>query len=263
MAIDDTDTEVTTAPWDSDLETAFEDEDVRQRVSDFLGSKVQPYVTKVEQDSKPNRDATRLWKGFEESPVDTSVAVVKELYGDDIADQFASLLQGGASVEDAAKKVEDDTQVDVTDTSAVADGKVKFEDLPPQVQNAVAAQEQDTQRKAYYNEIDRVKTENADKLPKDAEDNPQLDVDLFHPFVVAANGDFDEAAQAYFKWIDQAKSQFGIKVPTTDDIPVVVNSETKDSSAKPPTEETFDSLDDAMDSFFKDQQTPPPTVGTA
>lgn len=273
---EETQAEETTSPWDSDLESAFEDEDVRKQVSDFLGQKVQPYVTKVEQEARPSRDATRLWDGFSEQPVETSIQVVKELYGDEIGSKFADLLQSGDTPEEAAATIEAETDVDVTDTSAAetdteVGGKVKFEDLPPEVQNAVAAQEQEKQREAYYSEIDRVKAERGDDLPQTAvegeEDKTEavLDVDLFHPFVVAANGDFDSAAEAYIKWIGQAKEQFGVKVPEgeVDVPPTAINSETKDASVKPPQVKEGQSLDDALDDFFNEQKSPPPTVGSA
>lgn len=270
---DDTTTqdEQTTAPWDDDLAAAFEDEDLRDKVSAFLGEKVQPYVTQLEQKSKPNRDAQRLWEGFEESPVDTSLAVIGELYGADIRDRFAELLQGGASPEQAAAQVETETQVDVTDTTA-AEGdtdkqKITFEDLPPEVQNAVAAQEQERQREAYYGEVERIKKEHADALPKGEDEQPQLNVDLFHPFVVAAGGDFDAAFEAFSKFTDEAKAEFGLKVPGTEEVeeaaPTTINSETRDAGQTPPQKEEYPDLDTAIDAFFDEQKAPPPTVGAA
>lgn len=273
---EETQVEETTSPWDSDLEAEFEDEDVRKQVSDFLGSKVQPYVTKVEQEARPSRDATRLWEGFSDQPVETSIQVVKELYGDEIGGKFADLLQSGSSPSEAATEIEAETDVDVSDTSAAetsaeGDGKVKFEDLPPEVQNAVAAQEQEKQREAYYNEIDRVKSERGEELPQvavegeDDKTEPNLDVDLFHPFVVAANGDFDDAAEAYIKWIGQAKEQFGVQIPEgeVEVPPTAINSETRDSSVTPPQSKEGQTLDEALDDFFAEQKSPPPTVGSA
>lgn len=266
-----TEEETSGSPWDSDLEEAFEDEDVRQQVSDFLGQKVQPYVTKVEQEARPSRDASRLWQGFEQQPVETSVQVVRELYGADVADRFAELLQGGSSEEEAAAQVQEETDVDVSDTSAAEDegtkGKISFDDLPPQVQNAIAEQEQEKQRVAYYAEIDRVKEEYADELPKVGEGDEaevNLNVDLFHPFVVAANGDFDAAAKAYIQWLGEAQEQFGIKVPdNVETPPPTIDSQTRDAGATPPQSKEGQSLDEALDEFFEEQKSPPPTVGSA
>lgn len=251
-------------PWDDKVAEAFEDPEVAAKVSAFLGESVQPYVTKIEQEARPSRDATRLWEALESAPVDTSIQIVKEMFGDDLGDQFAALLQGG-----------EPSQVEVPTPEAEEtedDKRVAFDDLPPEVQNAVAAQQQEEQRKAYYSEIDRVKDANADKLPTVGEGDEaevQLDVDLFHPFVVAAGGDFDAAMEGYLGWQDKAKESFGINVPETAAVeeaqepPPVIDSSTRESGTKPPTEEKYETLDDAIDSFFEDQKNPPPTVGTA
>ncbi len=256
-------------PWDDKVTEAFEDEAVQKAVSDFLGKEIQPYVTQLEQNSKPNRDATRLWEALETAPVDTSVQVVRELFGGDIADKFVAIMQGEEPPETQENESEENEENEPTTPSKQ---NIAFDDLPPEVQNAVAAQQQETQKKAYYDEIERVKVEHKDDLPTDDEGKPVLDVDLFHPFVVAANGDFDAALEGFVKWTDKAKESFGIQVPENaateeendeNTPPPAINSETRDSAAKPPTEKTFDSLDDALDSFFEDQKSPPPTVGTA
>lgn len=259
--VDSPDAGASTTPWSDDLEAAFEDEDLRSKVNEFLGDKVQPYVTRIEQEARPSRDATRLWDQFNDQPVDTFVQVGTELWGKEVADQIVSVLQG-----ESPAPSDEDTDVDVDDEETDDEStQVAFDDLPPEVQNAVAKQQQEDQRKAYYEEIDRVKTDYADKLPKDEEGNPQLNVDIFHPFVLTAQGDFDAAAEAFLSWRDTAKSEFGINIPNADDVdaPPVINSDTKNASGKPPQTEEYESLDDAMDAFFKEQDSPPPTVGTA
>jgi len=255
-------------PWDDKVASAFDDPEVQAKVSEFLGKEIQPYVTQLEQNTKPNRDATRLWEALETAPVETSIQVVKEMFGDEIGESFATILQGG----DPTAEVETPEETPAEEGEEESQ-KVKFEDLPPEVQNAIAAQQQEEQKKAYYSEIDRVKEEHADRLPKTGEGDDAevvLDVDLFHPFVVAANGDFDQAIEAYASWQDKAKETFGIQVPESasaegesTDPPPVIDSTTRDASATPPTEKTYDSLDDAIDDFFADQKNPPPTVGTA
>lgn len=264
---EDTNQEENTSPWDSDLATAFEDEDLRTKVSEFLGEKVQPYVTKIEQDSKPNRDAQRLWEGFNESPVDTYIAVSREIYGPEVADKVAAILQGGdAPVEESpATDTTEETQETEEETPTT---KLSFDDLPPEVKEVVAQTQAAKQKEAYYGEIDRVTAEHADSLPKGEDDKPQLNVDLFHPFVVAADGDFDKAWDAYEAFQSQAKETFGIQVPAVDEDgkpvpPTTLDSQTRDSSATPPQEVKYESLDEAMDAFFDEQKSPPPTVGAA
>jgi len=185
----------------------FEDEDLRTKVSEFLGETVQPYVTKIEQEARPNRDATRLWEGFNENPVATYVQVSRELYGDEVADRVAAILQG----DEAPAEVPSDTATETEQPASEPSEQqgVKFDDLPVEVREAVAKQQEEDQRKAYYGEIDRVKADNADSLPKDEEGNPELDVDLFHPFVVANNGDFDAAFAAYNEFYARARRSSG------------------------------------------------------
>lgn len=249
-------------PWDQDLAGAFEDEAVRNQVSDFLGEHVQPYVTRLEQDSRPNRDATRLWEGFSETPVQTSVQVARELYGDEVADKFAAILQGEQEETPTPDAQTTPPEGEQTAPEGEDDGPIPFEKLPPNVQEAVAKQEAEEQRKAYYDEVDRVTAEHKDDLPKDAEGNPKLNVDLFHPFVVAADGDFDQAYEAYAQFYANAKQEWGGETQQ-ETPPPAIDSQTRDASATPPQEVTYDSLDSAMDAFFDEQKSPPPTVGAA
>lgn len=265
------DTEDTTqnenaSPWDSDLAAAFEDEELRTQVSEFLGEKVQPYVTKIEQDSKPNRDAQRLWEGFNEAPVDTYIAVSREIYGPEVADKVAAILQGEEPAEETPAS--DTTDTTETEEETPASTKPAFDDLPPEVKEVVAQVQAEKQKAAYYEEIDRVTQEHADDLPKGEDEKPQLNVDLFHPFVVSADGDFDKAWDAYAAFQSQAKETFGIKVPEVGEDgkpipPTAIDSQTRDASATPPQEVKYGSLDEAMDAFFDEQKTPPPTVGAA
>jgi hypothetical protein len=255
------------APWDADLAAVFEDEEQRQAVGEFLASKVQPYVTQLEQNSRPNRDATRLWEGFAEEPVNTYIQVSRELYGDDVADKVAAILQGGSPQEQTEPS---DTQTtteegDVTPPETEAKG-ISFDDLPVEVREAISRQQAEEQRKAYYAEIERVTAEHADDLPKDEAGKPKLNVDLFHPFVVASDGDFDRAFEAYNEFYDTAKKEFGIQVPDSEQVdtpPTTIDSQTRDASATPPQKVEYESLDQAIDAFIDEQNAPPPTVGAA
>lgn len=249
-------------PWEKDLAERFEDESVREQVSAFLGETVQPYVTRIEQEARPSRDATRLWEGFNENPVETYVQVSRELYGPEVAERVAAILQGESPEE---HEPSESTPPAPSEEEQETQG-VSFDDLPVEVKEAVARQQAEEQRQAYYSEIERVKTENAETLPKDEEGNPRLNVDLFHPFVVAADGDFDAAFEAYTEFYSQAKNEFGIQVPSGEEVevpPATINSETRDAGETPPQEVKYDSLEDAMDAFFDEQNAPPPTVGTA
>lgn len=249
-------------PWDSDLEAAFEDPEQRAAVSEFLGDKVQPYVTKLEQGSKPDRDATLLWEQFHEEPVDTTIQVIRELYGDEKADAFVAILQGEADKGNEPGK--DDVTTETKTEPGQDSAEIAFERLPPEVQQIVQKDRLEESRKAYYGEIDRIKTEHADELPKDTEGKPRLDADMFHPFVVAAEGNFDAAYEGFQKWIETAKREAGLATDTGDGKeppPATLNSNTRDSSARVPANEAHPTLDSALDSMFEELKAPPPTVG--
>ena len=243
-----------TAPWDADLEERFDDPDVREAVSEYLQDTIQPHITKLEQASSGDRQAQQLWDAFQENPIETYKEVTRELYGDERALEIAKLIEQGASTEEA---------VDATapDSADEQDEALKLEQLPAEVQEAVARQQQEEQRDAYYGEIERLQTEHADELPKTEDGEPELDVDLFHPFVLAAEGDFDRAYEGYSKWMEQAKERFGIQVPeTVGEPPPAMDSTTASPATTPPVEKSYESLDDAMDDFFAEQKTAPPTV---
>jgi len=248
------------APWDSDLAAAFEDEATREAVSEFLGEKVQPYVTKIEQESKPDRDASLLWEQFHEEPVATTIQVIKELYGEDKADAFAAILQGES--EENQPSSEDVTK---TEENAPEDKSVEFDQLPPEVQELIQNQRLEESRKAYYGEIDRIKEEHKDELPKDEEGNPRLDADTFHPFVVAAEGDFDEAYKGFQNWITAARKAAGIATEETstegNEPPPTIDSKARDASTTVPTKKEHPTFEDAMDEMFEELKAPPPTVG--
>lgn len=255
------------SPWEDDVAAAFEDEDIAQKVSAFLGEKVQPYVTKVEQEAAPNRDAANLYTAFAEQPVETSIQTTRELYGDEIADKFAALLSGGDTAEEAATKVQAQTAVDVTDQTAATSKQIEFDQLPPEVKEQFAQQSAKNQREAYQAELDKtIEAHKAELTPEGAE-GPQFDKELFHPFVVASQGDFEKAFTAYQNFQNQAKEKWGIQVPDTGDgkttPPPVMNSTTKASGTKPPQEVKYESLDEAMDAFFEEANQAPPTVGSA
>lgn len=225
------------SPWASDLESKFEDEGVRANVDQFLRENVQPYVTKIEQDSVQHRDANKLWQDFTEDPVNTYVAITNELFGDELTQKVTGLIGGE----------DDDDDLDFD-----------FDDTPqrdPATQEAVEYFQQQKREQAYQEELDRV---------KQANDGLEIEEEMFHPFVVAADGDFDVAVAGYKRFVEQAQERFGVQVPNPEQVPAppVIGSADR-SPSTPPTEEHYDSLDDAMDAFLNETKSPPPPVGTA
>lgn len=240
-------------PWTKDLEGIFTDEDVRSQVDTFLRDKVQPYVTQLEQRSKPSEDveaATELYHDLREDPGSTYLAITEELFGPDAAATIQQSLLGvnADNPQDDLEYVSGDFDDDQT--------------LPPRVARAVEAIEQREAAEQYDKQMSAVQTK-----------DPEVDADLFHPFVVSAQGDFDAAYQGYRQWLDSAKSKLGVSGDQQVDAQAVADAVTQgappvlgsDSQAPtaPPTQKNYTSIDDALEDFFAEQRgTAPPVVGS-
>lgn len=229
-------------PWANDLASMFDDEGIRTQVDSFLREKVQPYVTNLEQRSKPSPEvelATQLYTDLREDPSSTYLAITEELFGEDgaLAIQRALAESFGVGVEDEPAP---------TQPSG---------DLDPRVARAVEHIERQQAREAYDNALAEIRVK-----------DPELNEELFHPFVVAADGDVETAYQGYKQWHDQAKSQFGStgeELDVTPAAPPVIGSDVQ-TPAAPPVQKTYSSFDDAMDDFLADMRggSAPPVVGS-
>lgn len=229
------------SPWQSDLEAAFEEPEVRSRVDEYLRSKVQPYVTQLEQQSAPNRDANRLWESFHEDPLATYEQVTREVLDEERAERIAAILRG-------EEPDEDDGYGDWDDDEDEDEGTQQY---PPEIQELI----EERQRQQYESVLEDVKT-------KLEEEGVPFHRQQFEPYIVAHDGNLDKAVASYREWVGEAKELFGIKVPKPEDIPPpAINSDTRAGSVTPPVEESYNSLDDAVDAFFKEQNTAPPNVG--
>lgn len=231
-------------PWASDLEAAFEDEATRGQVDAFLREKIQPRVTELEQATAGNRNAEKLWTDFSERPVETFVTVANELFGDDVTEAIGNVLRGEGTQED--EQILSDLE-----------NEGEAGNLPPEAKEAIEYFQTKRREEAYEAELDRVQKANPDV---------EIDEGLFHPFIVAAEGDFDVAIEGYKTFAETAKEKYGVNVPSPDDVPTpdpptVVGKETP-SASPAPTEPKNQTLDEALDDFFNEQSSPPTVVGT-
>jgi hypothetical protein len=221
-------------PWSKDLETAFADPAQRAAVDEFLRQTVQPHVTRLEQDSAANRNANRLWNDFTESPNETFLSVATELYGADQARQLQDIIAGSPPDEPG------DPAGDEYD--------IKLDELPPQVREAVEFAQSERRTRAWNDVIEKVKSDNPDL---------NLDPELFAPFVNATDGDIDRAVEGYKAHLEKIRTQFNVQPETTADpaeaAPNTIGRESA-SPTTPPVEEKFETVDDAIDSLFKDMQ---------
>lgn len=229
-------------PWAADLASKFDDPAVRAQVDGFLRETIQPYVTQLEQQTQPNRDALRLWSDFGEDPNGTFTAVARELYGEEQASDILNVLTGTS----------DDTEDDVNETLDDAnDPIITADELPDDVREAVEYIQQERREREFSSALNELK-----------EDNPDVEIidDLFYPFITAADGDLDEAVASYKEWNAQAQERLGIQVPDPDEIekdtpPPTVTPDRTPSS--PPVESEPASLDDAIEEWFAEKNAPP------
>lgn len=240
--------EAPTTPWDADIQAAFDDPAQREAVSAFMREKYQPYVTKLEQDSAPNRDATRLYESFVEDAPGTFTAVANEIYGPEAAQKMLDALDESPS-----------EPTDTPEEAADALG-VDLDELPLEARQAIEFVQEQRQEAAYKEAISEVKEDLLD-------DDVELVEDLFHPFVAAADGDFRLAAENYNEWFKRGAEQFGIKVPDPNEVPdpdvtppPTINPKAGGNVSAPPTQTQGQSLDDALDEFFAENPSAPPTV---
>jgi hypothetical protein len=234
-----------TSPWDADLANRFEDPAQREAVNEFLRATVQPYVTRLEQESAGNRNANRLWEDFREQPADTFLSVAQELFGEDRAEELRRIV-----IE------QDDEKSDVTEPTEY---DVSLDELPPEVREAAEFVRDQKRKEAWSRTIEQVRQANPDLKIKD---------EFFAPFVNATDGDVDLAVQAYKEYVSSFADEYGFKPAETetpdpaDEAPTTIGGETR-APTTPPVESKPGSIEDAIDELWNDMQSAkaPQTVG--
>lgn len=216
-------------PWDSDLAQHFEDPAQQRAVSEFLRATVQPYVTKIEQESAPDRHAQKLWDDFTNQPAETFMAVAQEIFGDERAEELRRVL------------------VDEGGTPPVSEEyDVQLDELPPEVRQAVEFTQAQKRQEAWN-----------DALKQIQDDNPDIKIkeELFAPFVNATDGNLDTAVKAYRSHIESFAEEYGFErkpaeeAVETEDAPAVIGAATRAPSA-PPVETMPETIEDAIDELW-------------
>jgi hypothetical protein len=220
-------------PWDNDLSSLFEDEGTRSQVSDFLRQKVQPYVTQLEQSRSTIQAAEQLYADLLDDPAATYIAISQELFGADGAEQIRGVLSSFIDDDD------DDEPDTPADTSR-----------DPDVESVVKWFKEKNAKEAYDSELKRIQDQDS-----------SVNRDLFHPFVVAAEGDFDAAYQGYKNWYSQAQSSFTPPPPAAEQAPPppAIGSDVTPGTA-PPVQKTYGSMDEAIDDFMREVSPGAPTT---
>jgi hypothetical protein len=223
-------------PWDQDL-AFIEDETTRSQVSDYLGKKVQPYVTQLEQRAKP---ALEFYNDFQEEPGATTLGVIEELYGPDAAKTFAGYLteQFGEGHEPPEEQQHEAQSYD-----------------DPRLQRMLESWEQQEQEREWSDAL---------KELQEAHKDIEIDDLLFRPFAAMADGDLEQALVGYRNFFATAKEKLGIQPapPAEDDgfsqAPPALG--TTGGTAVPPVEPTGQSIGDAISDWVNDLKAQGQTV---
>lgn len=240
------------SPWANDLQQLFEDEGVRGNVDAFLREKVQPYITKIEQESAADRRAKNLWDQFTEDPYDTFERVAEEIYGEDAREKIRRALSDNNESDEYEPEAAEDS-----DDDPVFD----LNDLPREVRELVQRTQEQESQQLFEQEMDQVREYMT-------EENIPFDEEVFYPFVSANDGDIEDAVEAYQKWVGKAGSTFGLKFDAEPDQvespapPPAINSGSR-QTAPPPQAEKYSDLGSAVDAWLQEENAPPPVVGNA
>lgn len=211
----------------------FPDESTRTQVDTFLRSKVQPHVTQIEQQFAPAR---QLYEGLNdpEQSVITYLAATEQLYGTEVAQKVAESL--GLSEEQPPAPTDEQPPT--------------APQLSPDQQRAIEWAQAQEAEQLYQSELARVKAQ-----------DPNIKDELFAPFVVGAEGDFDQALRTYQAWHAAAYPQ--PPAPEQPPPPATLGDAGAPAAA-PPTVEKM-TLDGALDSVLEDMRaarSAPATVGS-
>ncbi len=219
-------------PWSADLEAFFEDPQVRAQADQFLREKVQPRVTKFEQESSQYAPARELYDDLLSDTDGTLNAIVTQIYGDDVAAAVAQAIQGGASQEDVAEALTPEQGALPPEVKALLD------DVKPLVER----DKEEQARNAYRQELDRVK-----------EEFPGLVEDEFHPFVVTAEGDMGAALEGYKRWLTGIEARYGPR-PVEEAAPPAALGTEGAAAVSPSVAVKYGSLAEALDATLDEMR---------
>lgn len=227
-----------TGPWADQLKSSFEDPDQQAAVDAFLRSTVQPYVTKLEQSAADLTDAQRLYDDLNQNPGETFLAIAEELFGEDGAARVTEALRTGEAV------VTPEGEVAATSALSPEDKA-----LLDHVRETKEAGEYEAALSAFV-----------------ADGHEDVKTELFHPFVHAAEGDFEVAYVGYKQFLEDWKTENGgaTEDPSEDEVdtaPPALGASTA-AGTTPPLQAKHQSIDEALDDFMAEQRSTAPPVGS-
>lgn len=237
-------------PWEKDLEAAFPDPEQRASVSAFLAGKVQPYVTRVEQQYAETEAARELHDALNgEQSAAAFMQIANALFGEDGAEAVYTAL----TAEDEPTPAAAEPEAATPGTPIAADEPLDLDKLPLEVRAAVDDYRARKAEEHYRADLERIKG----KLGE----GDELDEDEFALSVIAAEGDVDQAYEHYQQRMAKFRPSKEETVEETPKAPDVLGTQpgAGGGTADAPVIEKYDSLDDAFDAYFAEQQASAPT----
>lgn len=233
-----------TGPWAQDLQQTFTDPQIAADVDAFLRSRVQPHMTKLEQQYAETEAARQLYQAYETDAEAANVAVNRSLYGDNYADQMAASLGRTDLLSQQAAQTAQPAQ-----TQAAAPQQAA---LPPEYQEMYTEWSAAKQQAAYDDAKTAFLTD-----PQYADIKP----DLFDPFVAGATT-WEEAVGAYRAYAANFSQNGNTNEPPPQP-PPTLGSTAVGAPGSTPSYPAGESLSDAIDGIFSENKPlPPPTLGS-
>lgn len=231
------------APWSQDLQTRFDPQTAAQ-VDAYLREAWQPRMTQIEQERaaaeaqfQETEGARQMLEAFQTDPHAANIAVQRQLYGDEYANQVAMSLGRNDLVVSTTPNPQQPAQpVQQEVQEPVHDENWEYWDNKRQ-------QEQYDEAKATFL-----------RDPQYAD----INADLFDPFVQGAES-WEEAVNAYRAYAAQFAATAPDPVPTP--APPTIGSETGGTPGNTPSY-PHETLNEAIDAIFSENQPiAPPVMG--
>jgi hypothetical protein len=212
------------SPWDQDL-NFIEDEATRQQVSQYLGQKVQPYVTQLETRAKPALD---LYNEYEQDPGGVALGMIEEVYGKDSAKAFAEYVTQGYD-----PGTDPDTGQPVPEPSS----------QDPRISKMLESWEATEQEKEWNSALSELQTQ-----------NPDVEIDdlLFRPFAAMTDGDLNQALVGYKNFLATAQEKLVPQAAGDPPPPAPPALGSAGGATEPPIQPTGQSLDEAIVDWARD-----------
>jgi hypothetical protein len=181
-------------PWAADLAVYFEDEAARATADRYLREKIQPRMTKFEQEQSEYAPAREFFDDLRSDPAATALALIAEIYGEDVADKMEEMVAAGVDPAVAAEAATEGTP-----PAPIAD---------PELEEIKAERRAEKVKATYDAEQTRVLAKpEAQALPL------PFDKAQFAVFVSQEEGNFDRALTAYATFQASVVQAAGIQAP--------------------------------------------------